>query len=399
MALRGTLKDFGIADILQLVGHQGKSGVLTVRNADQRVDIVFAEGAIVRADSSSREKRDLLGRMLIRAEVLSEEQINRALDIQKRSNKRLGQILVEGGTLDRRVLATFTRLQTTETIYRLFFWASGSYEFAQSEITSEPEFEPIRAENILMEGFRQLDEWPAIRRKVTGYGLVFERCQELDPLLPATAIVGDELDLDGAFGELGDAMSIGARKNIGQNERIVFQLIAPDRDVQKIIDLSRIGEFDTCKALERLIDAGLIAARSESASRIPSADATIGGISARYRGRLVPAILRVGAASLIVAGVIVGLGRYGRDWPRALWPRAERGYTDVSLRSQIALGQMQKLEHALKIYEALKGEYPQSLDALAKEGLVEAKDLSFPWHEPYWYRREGGGYVLLRPIN
>ena len=30
MALKGTLKDFGIADIFQLIGHQSKTGVLTL---------------------------------------------------------------------------------------------------------------------------------------------------------------------------------------------------------------------------------------------------------------------------------------------------------------------------------------------------------------------------------
>ena len=33
MALSGTLKDFGIADILQLIGHQTKTGRLTLKSA------------------------------------------------------------------------------------------------------------------------------------------------------------------------------------------------------------------------------------------------------------------------------------------------------------------------------------------------------------------------------
>ena len=142
MALRGTLKDFGIADILQLIGHQGKSGVLTLKSGDQHVDIIFADGSVVRAESSTRDRRDLLGRMLVRAEVLSDEQVSRALEVQKRTQRRLGQILVEGGALDRKVLSTFTRLQTTETIYRLFFWSAGTYEFTQKDVTADPEFEP-----------------------------------------------------------------------------------------------------------------------------------------------------------------------------------------------------------------------------------------------------------------
>ena len=44
MALRGTLKDFGIADILQLIGHQQKTGTLSVKNRDQEVQIHFLDG-------------------------------------------------------------------------------------------------------------------------------------------------------------------------------------------------------------------------------------------------------------------------------------------------------------------------------------------------------------------
>ncbi len=37
MALRGTLGDFGISDIFQLVGHQTKTGVLLLKSKDIEV--------------------------------------------------------------------------------------------------------------------------------------------------------------------------------------------------------------------------------------------------------------------------------------------------------------------------------------------------------------------------
>jgi hypothetical protein len=36
MALKGTIQDFGVADILQLIGQQGKTGVLVFRNGPRR---------------------------------------------------------------------------------------------------------------------------------------------------------------------------------------------------------------------------------------------------------------------------------------------------------------------------------------------------------------------------
>jgi len=39
MALTGTLKDFGIAEILQLIGQQAKSGILHLKNKQDEIHI------------------------------------------------------------------------------------------------------------------------------------------------------------------------------------------------------------------------------------------------------------------------------------------------------------------------------------------------------------------------
>ena len=44
MALKGTLKDFGIADILQLIGQQTKTGTLNLKNKGEEVVVSFRDG-------------------------------------------------------------------------------------------------------------------------------------------------------------------------------------------------------------------------------------------------------------------------------------------------------------------------------------------------------------------
>src|SRR5512137_3088441 len=124
MALKGTLKDFGIADILQLIGHQLKTGVLKLASKNQEVLIYWVDGNVVKAESATRDRRDLLGSLLVRAEVIQQEQLDTALEIQRRTLKRLGDILVDSGYVNRELIRDFTRLQTTETIYNLFNWKS-----------------------------------------------------------------------------------------------------------------------------------------------------------------------------------------------------------------------------------------------------------------------------------
>src|SRR5438045_21859 len=97
MALKGTLRDFGIADILQLIGQQQKSGTLHLKAKEQEVHIGFKDGNIVKAESTTRKQKDLIGNMLVRAELITDQQLTFSLENQRRTLKRLGDVLVAAG--------------------------------------------------------------------------------------------------------------------------------------------------------------------------------------------------------------------------------------------------------------------------------------------------------------
>ncbi len=168
MALKGTLKDFGIAEILQLIGQQAKSGVLHLQSRDDVIHIAIADGNVVRAESAGRKAREKLGMLLVRAEVITQAQLDRALELQQRTLRRLGDLLIELGDLTVEQLREMTALQTTETVYKLFHWKSGTYAFEPGDVEWDPEtVTPVRAESVLMEGFRQVDEWPLVRKRIS----------------------------------------------------------------------------------------------------------------------------------------------------------------------------------------------------------------------------------------
>src|SRR5450432_2262849 len=97
MALEGTLKDFSLADIFQLIGLQRKTGVLTLRGPEDTVSVTFLDGKVVGADSLNRKLETRLGHVLIRSGTLTNEQLSRALEIQKETLQRLGFILTHYG--------------------------------------------------------------------------------------------------------------------------------------------------------------------------------------------------------------------------------------------------------------------------------------------------------------
>ena len=99
MALQGTIKDFGLADILQLIGIQRKTGLLTLENGEEGVTIKFLDGQIVGADTRSASVEDLLGAVLVRTGRITEAQLKEALRAQKKTLQRLGYVLVQNAML------------------------------------------------------------------------------------------------------------------------------------------------------------------------------------------------------------------------------------------------------------------------------------------------------------
>ena len=402
MALKGTLKDFGIAEILQLIGQQAKSGVLHLESRDDVIHIAMADGSVVRAESAGRKAREKLGMLLVRADLITQQQLGDALDLQKRTLRRLGDILVELSYVSVQQLREMTALQTTETVYKLFHWKSGTYAFEPGDVEWDPEtVTPVRAESVLMEGFRQVDEWPLVRKKIGSPDMTFERLRVPEPERPPAGTA--ERDIEAAF----DALSGGSRRieeeasdqadlALGHGERRVFELVLPGRTVERIVDLSRLGEFETCKALQHLVNLGYLRALAAERSRTGTVGAFARDLRHRSRTWLVRG-LATGAIAVALAALAFWVDQRGLATGEAATATELRDNVAPRL---LARYQLARLRAALDVYRAERGRYPDRLEELVEAGLVTRRDLSHPWNQPYHYRqRPEGGFVLLPPVE
>ncbi|MBL8954938.1 MAG: DUF4388 domain-containing protein [Myxococcaceae bacterium] len=390
MALKGTLKDFGIADILQLIGQQGKTGTLHLKASHQEVHIHFREGAIIRAESSTRNKKDLIGTMLVRAELITEGQLQQALETQKRTLQRLGDVLVDMRAISAEKFKQLVQLQTTETLFKLFTWKTGSYGFEQTDVEADPSFVPLRAESVLMEGFRMVDEWPVVKKKITSYEMTFERLKELPPAPPQA----NEFDaaLDDAFEEKKE-VSKGEFQSVGEQERKVYGFATPGRTVRQLIDLSCLGEFDTCKALCNLVNLEYLRGVPGTGKGMElDRDDTFLERAFAVLGRVVVALLMAGAVGFLAVKADLGGLKLGSA--------SASTYSDPAAQRFISRQQMTRIESALALYRLEKGELPEKLEALVDVGLLSLDDLRYPWRDGYFYRRnEAGSFVLLPPLR
>ncbi len=374
MALKGTLKDFGIAEILQLIGQQMKSGILHLESRDEEIHIALAEGSVVRAEAVGRKANERLGAMLVRAEIIAQPQLDYALNLQRRSLRRLGDILVEHGFVSREDLREITHLQTTETVYRLFHWKSGTYEVEAGSVEWDKETAtPLRAESVLMEGFRRVDEWPIVKKRIYSLQATFDRKKPLPP--------------PGEGGESDDEL-------VGPNERRVHLLAIAGRTAEKIVDLSRLGEFETCKALSNLVSRGYLALVAPSGRA-----AAVGAYALGWKARL-KSIGFKAVATLAIAAALAGIATWIDQ--RALAASGPGGLAvrDDTPRRLVSRYALARLRGALEVFRVEKGEYPASLEELVEAGLVRHRELSYPWGSPYFYRRAPeGGFILLPPLE
>lgn len=392
MALQGSLSDFGIAEILQLIGTQQKTGILHVKGVDdgEEVHVFFASGRIIRCDVAGRDRRDRLGAMLLDAGVISKEQLNAALKVQKSTLKRVGDVLVEQGALTPDVLQQFNDLQTRETLYRLFEWKTGTYAFeGKPPNFTRPVGTPISSESLLMEGFRMLDEWPLIRARISNFGIVFKTLKDLEDL--ETEADALERILDDAFSEFVDASvdagrpkgATGAPSNLGRSERRVLTLIDGKRDVTQIIDRSRLGEFETCKALVTLMDEGFIApARRAKPQEQPGRQRRRDWRDVVGRG-----VINVAALGAIAAAVLF-MPRSRIEIHQNTQEVASEAYQRLRTNRLVALAT------ALEVYRVENGTYPDTLTVLVEADLVESDLLTPPGETPFDYVAVGDDYVL-----
>lgn len=255
MSLEGSIKDFGLSDIFQLIHVQQKSGIMTVHHQSRKATVGFLKGMVVAAQSDDQDGAERIGDVLVRAKRITPHQLATALKIQQERGEYLGQVLVSEGFLSPDDLRRALRLQTLEAVYRLFRWKEGRYAFDQQPVSYPKEYlEPISTEHILMEGVRRLDEWPYIEKKIPSLEMVFAQVpgkegeieQAAVPKAPAT---GDDplADLD-----------VESEGRFSSDEITVYHAVNGTHRVSQIIELVQLGEFEVCKGLANLLTAGLV---------------------------------------------------------------------------------------------------------------------------------------------
>ena len=365
MSLEGSIKDFGLADILQLISMQKKSGVVTISHKNESTTLHFDNGQIVFATSINGGETMRLGELLVKAGKLEEQDVAKTLHIQEMSKERIGNLFVSSGLVSKEDVKEALQQQLMDVIFCVLRWKDGWYKFEAGDIDYDREYQiPLQTDFILMEGSRMVDEWSNIESKIPSDNIIFSQTDR-----------GSEVEL--------------LFTRLSRDEVTVYNLIDGNRDIPDIIEISQLSRFHLYKILLTLMLSGLISQTSTS-KKDEEMIVTKGHVKEKFEDNnrvffAIQVAVLVFFASFILllfpAGEMIGLSEIA-------------GVSDF-IKEEQTYDELYHLKRAIGYFYLVNGSLPDSIIRLSQEGYIGSDLTSDEWHHQFVYEK----YPVVYPDN
>ena len=253
MALEGSLRDFDLFSLFNMIKTQGKSGTLVLTRGQEFVKIFFDQGDIVGCDSNQVRMEDRVGAMLVRLGRLSGDELLSMIQKQRQTLKRMGTLLLESGKVSSQDLQDALFNQAMSIIYRTFRWVEGDYRFDSMlpQDLDRENFPAIPVDTVLMEAARIMDEWPEVQRRLPDNNI---------PLRKTDKAMALRLDIDQELSSVfdGQAHASHTASGLSHEQETVLTYFTEPQSIQGVIQITRYDELDTCKLIAELLEADLL---------------------------------------------------------------------------------------------------------------------------------------------
>ncbi len=371
VALHGNLRDFGIAEVFQLIGQQRKTGMLVVGEGNDAVFLSFDDGRVVAGGATGQESEGgAVGSQLVRSGYLTRDQLRDLVSESGRSARPIPDLLVSSGRMEPAALEEVQDLLTRETVFDIMRRKSGEFHFSAEAIVHDtPPERLLGAEQILMDGLRMLDEWQTFSAAVPSEDAVFRRVGNLESSRAFAQSGGDD--------------------RLDQVER-VLKLIDGRLSVRRVIDLSRIGTFEATRVVAELRQAGLIEVGTQEVRRAPRKLASPKSIVPSLRTAFASAVPFVVLACL--AGVAIERSGATGGLPGA--PIPDRVMHRIGAESETEL-----LRQLVELHFFETGAYPDRLEAVSERASEVDRSLTPARLADYYYAVRDDEVVLLAPMK
>jgi hypothetical protein len=168
MALRGSLHEFELADIFQLIANDGKTGQLVIYDKTDEAFVIFSRGKIIAAGNNMQNLQTILFRYLIQIRRYSEKELNELLYLCHGEMKMFTHELISKNYIDEAELKSIVNMSIEDLACNLFLWENGHYRFDSLESVDDYMTSDIAlpSDAVTMEAMRRVDEWQRMKKSI-----------------------------------------------------------------------------------------------------------------------------------------------------------------------------------------------------------------------------------------
>lgn len=328
MALEGQLSDFNLAEILQLLSSQQKSGFLNLETTRNMV-FIFDKGMLISTRDRRSRSRDPLESYLRAYGFFSEKQWQHIEYIAKNSSLDLTEILISESLLTESELDSALKSLAQEMTHAGMKMRRGRYHFSPTKDTP-PGVKwryQLDVQGLLMEAARRLDEEGMLKDFLPSQAITFSQGSKVLP--------PDQLS------------------ETGQR---IMELALAGLPLGRIIRQGRTESFVARDLLKTWVEEGILNKHNPGGDADDS-DSEGGGFKLKLNSGL-----RSLPLTLLAVLVIGGLGWL--RWTAVPLPDNSAGQSlrEAQLRSEVIT--------AARLFRYQKGEWPQSLNELVRSGQL-----------------------------
>lgn len=198
MVLSGSLADFSLADVLQLLMQQKKSGTLSLVQGRQTAELSLSQGNVTGVRLAGSTPEDTVSEMLLEKGRVEAEEFSNLKKVSEEMGRHVLAALAAKGYLTEAERAGWVALMAEDMVCDLFGWNQGTYSFSTQVKGGAPTSAVnLSTEFACMEGMRRIDEWPRLKEMVPSEKVGFRRTEKE----PEPGELGPEALLLEAFGE------------------------------------------------------------------------------------------------------------------------------------------------------------------------------------------------------
>ena len=232
MALKGTLRDFTITQLLNLINVAQKTGTLVVERPSDKIIVSFREGKLAFARTGQEDTT--LANVLYRANKISAAQYRAIIERSgKISEKELGLLLINANYVTQQDIINSLQMHFTGIINRLFTWVEGMFRFENNLLPPDDKI-MIRMglENIIIEGARRNKEFEQLQMEIPSLDIALKFSER-----PGTNIRNVNLSVD---------------------EWKVVSFINPKNTIRQIAAATKKNDLEIRRIIYGLLQAGLV---------------------------------------------------------------------------------------------------------------------------------------------